>query len=428
MTHGASALDDPVGRSLRGPHARFARRLGRAVTYLPEATTFSVVSADADASERGDPAESPGPGELADMFSCPVTPPSGWEPVLRLEGRQMTWRGEGRPDHPPVRPGAGVAELTADDAPGMLDLVVRTQPGPFWPQAKRVMPGQGHRASPGTELSVHPGQSHGGLPVEREAVTGRRRTRGGGTRALDREGPRITRRDAIRSGSPLPSTEAGTRRRHASCSRGSRGRDRPGVLDPVRSTAAVPGRLHRTRRRIVAFPQVPEATIRRGSIGQGQLPSRFDPRRPRCRVAGLLGWAVMVRRHAVDHQVRRRVERAVGSPPPDLRRSEPHLGVPGGAAEDDGAVDVAELTVVDAAHLVVVGGAEDLQRVHHALIHDSCAVVVLRRQPADVERLPVRLVVGATGQAGVVGRASLLNDGSRSASGRSPGVPGPCRV
>ncbi|OKJ91628.1 GNAT family N-acetyltransferase [Streptomyces sp. CB02400] len=138
MTQDTSALDDPVGRSLRGPHARFARRLGRAVTYLPEVTTFSVVPADADVSDWDDLAKLLAPGELADMFSCPATPPSGWEPVFRLEGRQMVWRGEGRLDHPPVRPGAGVVELTADDVPEMLGLVARTRPGPFWPRTREL--------------------------------------------------------------------------------------------------------------------------------------------------------------------------------------------------------------------------------------------------------------------------------------------------
>ncbi|MER6625960.1 GNAT family N-acetyltransferase [Streptomyces sp. NPDC000931] len=140
MTHGTSALDDPVGRSLRGPHARFARRLGKAVTYLPEVTTFSAVSvdADADAPDWDDLAELLGPGELADMFSSPATPPSGWEPVFRLEGRQMIRRGEGRPGHPPVRPGTEVVELTADDVPEMLDLVARTRPGPFRPRTREL--------------------------------------------------------------------------------------------------------------------------------------------------------------------------------------------------------------------------------------------------------------------------------------------------
>ncbi|MCT7353983.1 GNAT family N-acetyltransferase [Streptomyces sp. 15-116A] len=138
MMHDTSVLDDPVGRSLRGPHACFARRLGQAATYLPEVTTFSVVPADANTSAWDDLAELLGPGELADVFSCPATPPSGWEPVFRLEGRQMIWCGTGRFDHPPARPGTEVVELGAGDVPEMLDLVARTQPGPFWPRTREL--------------------------------------------------------------------------------------------------------------------------------------------------------------------------------------------------------------------------------------------------------------------------------------------------
>lgn len=53
--------------------------------------------------------------EFADMFSCPATPPSDWEPVFVLEGRQMVRPGSG----PPVRAGlaidADVIELGAAD-------------------------------------------------------------------------------------------------------------------------------------------------------------------------------------------------------------------------------------------------------------------------------------------------------------------------
>ncbi|NWF25794.1 GNAT family N-acetyltransferase [Streptomyces sp. PKU-EA00015] len=134
----ALALDDPVGQSLRGHHAHFARRLGRTATYLPGVATFSAVSADPDAAEWADLARLLGPGELADMFSCPAAPPSGWEPVFSLEGRQMIWPGSGRPDHPHAATDTGVVELGADSVPEMLDLVARTRPGPFWPRTHEL--------------------------------------------------------------------------------------------------------------------------------------------------------------------------------------------------------------------------------------------------------------------------------------------------
>ncbi|MFD8972999.1 MULTISPECIES: GNAT family N-acetyltransferase [unclassified Streptomyces] len=120
-------LDDPVGESLRGRHAHLARRVGRAVTYLPDVSTFAAVSTDPDPARWADLTELLGRGEFADMFSCPVLPPSDWEPVFVLEGRQM------------IRPGGragevddGVVVLGADSVPEMVDLVERTRPGPFW--------------------------------------------------------------------------------------------------------------------------------------------------------------------------------------------------------------------------------------------------------------------------------------------------------
>lgn len=68
------ALDDPVGESLRGHHAHLARRLGRAATYEQGVATFSALSADPDGAEWAGLARLLGRGELADLFSRPVSP------------------------------------------------------------------------------------------------------------------------------------------------------------------------------------------------------------------------------------------------------------------------------------------------------------------------------------------------------------------
>ncbi|MFC9128249.1 GNAT family N-acetyltransferase [Streptomyces sp. NPDC057099] len=143
------ALDDPVGESLRGHHGHLARRFGRAVTYLPGVATFSAVSAEADSEEWDDLARLLGRGEFADMFSCPATPPSDWEPVFVLEGRQMVWAGESRSDVSRAEPDPAVVRLGAESVPGMLDLVERTRPGPFWPRTHEL----------GTYLGVHDGDT-----------------------------------------------------------------------------------------------------------------------------------------------------------------------------------------------------------------------------------------------------------------------------
>ncbi|MFF2730346.1 GNAT family N-acetyltransferase [Streptomyces sp. NPDC058008] len=133
-----SVLDDPVGRSLSGPHAHLARRVGRAATYLADVATFCAVSTDPGDGDWADLAELLGPGAFADMFSSPAVPPPGWEPVFTLEGRQMIWPGDGPPGAPDDEPGTGVVELGQDDVPEILDLVARTQPGPFWPRTREL--------------------------------------------------------------------------------------------------------------------------------------------------------------------------------------------------------------------------------------------------------------------------------------------------
>ncbi|MEV0830035.1 GNAT family N-acetyltransferase [Nonomuraea rubra] len=128
----ATALDDPVGASLRGHHAHLARRLGKAAAYQPGVATFCAVGADPDAEEWADLARLLGQGELADLFSCAAVPPPDWEPVFALEGRQMIWNGD-RPE-----PDTGVVVLGADSVPEMLDLVARARPGPFWPRTREL--------------------------------------------------------------------------------------------------------------------------------------------------------------------------------------------------------------------------------------------------------------------------------------------------
>jgi ribosomal protein S18 acetylase RimI-like enzyme len=138
MNEDDPVLDDPVGRSLGGRHARFARRRGRASTYLTEVATFSAVSAEPDAKDWADLSELLGPGAFADMFSCAAVPPPSWEPVFSLEGRQMIWSGGARPEGPGSGSDTGVVELGGKNVPEMLDLVARTEPGPFRPRTHEL--------------------------------------------------------------------------------------------------------------------------------------------------------------------------------------------------------------------------------------------------------------------------------------------------
>ncbi|CAL9374307.1 hypothetical protein SUDANB6_00925 [Streptomyces sp. enrichment culture] len=127
-----SVLDDPVGQSLGGPHAHLARRLGGAATYCADVATFSAVPVQPGARDWADLAALLGPGAFADMFSCPAGPPPGWEPVFSLAGRQLIWSGGPLPDRCGAEPDSDMVVLGKDDVHEMLDLVARTEPGPFW--------------------------------------------------------------------------------------------------------------------------------------------------------------------------------------------------------------------------------------------------------------------------------------------------------
>ncbi|MDT7839890.1 GNAT family N-acetyltransferase [Streptomyces justiciae] len=137
-TSDVTALDDPVGSSLRGHHAHLGRRLGRAATYVPGVATFSAVPADAEAADWADLAQLLGGGEFADLFSCTATPPADWEPVFVLEGRQLTWPDQRSVEQADVAGGTEVVELGAADVPEMLALVTRAEPGPFWPRTHEL--------------------------------------------------------------------------------------------------------------------------------------------------------------------------------------------------------------------------------------------------------------------------------------------------
>ncbi|NLU85166.1 GNAT family N-acetyltransferase [Rhodococcus sp. HNM0569] len=129
-------LDRPVYESLRTRHAHLARRVGHAVTYDPAVATFAAVDPVPGPQRWTDLAWLLGDGSLADMFSAADVPPAGWAPVFELDGLQLLgpalvpdFRLDGR---------GTLVELGREDVPEMLDLVERTQPGPFRPRTHEL--------------------------------------------------------------------------------------------------------------------------------------------------------------------------------------------------------------------------------------------------------------------------------------------------
>lgn len=115
-----SGLGTLVLASLNGPHRRFAQRHGRAVRYPPDISRLYAIP-DADA--WPDVATLAGPGNV--VVVADTRAPAGWEvleenPAVQLVEADVA-----------AAPFDEAVRLTPADMPAMLDLVARTQPGPF---------------------------------------------------------------------------------------------------------------------------------------------------------------------------------------------------------------------------------------------------------------------------------------------------------
>jgi ribosomal protein S18 acetylase RimI-like enzyme len=120
-------LDDAVRASLGGHHARFAQRHGRAVRYHRDVAPFIALDDAADPAAWDDVVELLEPGEQLALAGGSQWPDT-WRTVLSLEGVQMIGTGV----EPLVEPEA--VTLGPADVPEMLELVARTEPGPFRPR------------------------------------------------------------------------------------------------------------------------------------------------------------------------------------------------------------------------------------------------------------------------------------------------------
>ncbi|MFG2290427.1 GNAT family N-acetyltransferase [Streptomyces sp. NPDC048595] len=120
-------LDNPAWAALTGPHARFAERVGGAARYPVDVSPFTALEDPADPRCWDDLAALVGPGTVTPVSGVP-DPPAGWESVQSIQGVQLVdtdLRAEPAPE---------AALLGPDDVPEMLDLVARTQPGPYLPR------------------------------------------------------------------------------------------------------------------------------------------------------------------------------------------------------------------------------------------------------------------------------------------------------
>ncbi|MFG2648784.1 GNAT family N-acetyltransferase [Streptomyces sp. NPDC048436] len=121
-------LDNPAYAALNGPHARFAERRGRVVRYQLDVSPWLGLPEAPEPGDWADLAALAGAGAEVPLPGVRVALPAGWEVTFDMEGVQLVDDGvDAAPDPEAVR-------LGAEDVPEMLDLVARTQPGPFLPR------------------------------------------------------------------------------------------------------------------------------------------------------------------------------------------------------------------------------------------------------------------------------------------------------
>ncbi|MER7837062.1 GNAT family N-acetyltransferase [Streptomyces sp. NPDC096040] len=117
-------LDNAVRSALAGPHAHLAERCGRAARYPEDVYACAALADPADPDAWADPHTLVGPGTTVRIKPVKGAPP-GWEVVGGGAGVQFVDTGlRAEPDPEAVR-------LGAHDVPEMLDLVARTERGPF---------------------------------------------------------------------------------------------------------------------------------------------------------------------------------------------------------------------------------------------------------------------------------------------------------
>ena len=122
MTH---PLDNPIFSSLTGAHARFAERRGKVLRYQADVAPFLALPEHPDDADWAEAAALAGPDGLVPLVGVSGPPPAGWEVLLLGDGVQMTGERLAVATDPEAVP------LGRADVPEMLDLVARTEPGPF---------------------------------------------------------------------------------------------------------------------------------------------------------------------------------------------------------------------------------------------------------------------------------------------------------
>ncbi len=212
-------LANAVWHSLTGAHRGFADGEGLARRYDPDVSVFHAFE-DPTPAAWNDLAAVATVGIVVLFRESPVPePPTGWKVLSAGEGHQMV-RKSRTADVAKLPADATTRTLTDDDVPAMVDLVARTEPGPFRPRTNELggyigifhddalvaMAGQRFHPPGYVEVSVvctDPGARRRGLRVDRHEPRGRcdrgdRRDADAACRRHERLGSRRLRADRLR--------------------------------------------------------------------------------------------------------------------------------------------------------------------------------------------------------------------------------------
>jgi ribosomal protein S18 acetylase RimI-like enzyme len=121
-------LDAAGWHSLNGPHAHLAEIHGLARRYPIDISPFNAVADASNQAAWDDLRELIGETGVAIVVARTVNEPDGWRIVEKFPGVQMTGEDVIGVHDPEL------VQLTLADAPKMLELIARTEPGPFLPR------------------------------------------------------------------------------------------------------------------------------------------------------------------------------------------------------------------------------------------------------------------------------------------------------
>lgn len=125
-------LDNVVWHALRGPHHTLAEGLGAATRYRSSVSPFAAIPDEVTEVGWSALAELVGPGNMAVLLRDHVDPPDGWNELTRIPIYQML------ASNVAGEPTTAAELLGPTDVDEMLDLVARTEPGPFAPETIRM--------------------------------------------------------------------------------------------------------------------------------------------------------------------------------------------------------------------------------------------------------------------------------------------------